>query len=150
MKSYYACLDTGYVKYVPQPLQHLAIGEKASRLDGNVTFYTAEDYESLETQGVIKAKLGEKIDKTDGIIFFSLRQFDHATGFDFEFLRWILDSGYEVHFARENLSIPDDQALDTMFPMLYATRYVYRRDETLDFRQAVWNWLSEEESISCV
>lgn len=144
MKNFYSCLDTGFIKYVPQPLQHLAISDKAGKLGGKVVFYTAEDFETLESQGVIKAKVQEKSEKFDGIIFFTLKQFFYGGKLNFKFLKFILDSGYEVHFARENISISNIEALYRAFPILYAAQYVSERDDPRDFWKPVWNWLDRK------
>ena len=101
MKAYYACLDTGFVKYCPQPLQHLAIANKASKLGGKVGYYTMEDFVGLPFQGSIKSKIEDKPDVA-GFIYFSVRQYFYGGSFDLKFLNFVLDQGYEVHFARED------------------------------------------------
>ena len=140
MKSYYSCIDSGYVRYAPQPLQHLANTDKARRAGGRVIFYTAEDFESLASQGIIRAKIEQEDGQFDGVIFFTLKQFFYGGEFNFSFLKSILDQGYEVHFARENLSLPDGEALEAAFPLLYASQFVEQRDEPRQFWQPVWDW----------
>ncbi len=149
MKAYYACLDTGFVKYCPQPLQHLAIGNKASNLDGSVSFYTMEDFETLANQGTAKGKIEEK-PAVSGIIYFTVRQFFYSGKFDLRFMRYILERGYEVHFAREDISIPNFEALDEVFPMLYSAQHLLDRDEPRDSWRPVWDWVSENEGKASV
>lgn len=149
MKAYYACLDTGFVKYCPQPLQHLAIGNKASKLDGSVSFYTMEDFDGLAFQGAAKSKIEEK-PAVAGIIYFTVRQFFYGGGLDLKFMKFILDRGYEVHFAREDISIPNMASLDDIFPMLYSAQHLVGRDEPRDSWRPVWDWLSENEGKASV
>jgi len=144
VKAYYACLDTGFVKYCPQPLQHLAIGDKAKKLDGDVSFYTMEDFETLATQGIAKGKIEEK-PAVSGIIYFTVRQFFYGGSFDLKFMRFILDKGYEVHFAREDISIPTAESLDELFPMLYSAQHLLERDEPRDSWRPVWDWVETHQ-----
>ena len=125
MKSFYSCIDAGLV--VPQPIQHLAIRDKAQKAGGAVTFYGSEEAKTLESQAFIKAKL-RKSKALDGVIFFSLHQFRYGLTFNFELLRYILGLNLEVHFAREGLSILDLEQLDELFPFLIAIDYTTRRD----------------------
>jgi hypothetical protein len=124
MKNYYSCIDTAFVKYVPQPLQHLAIARMAEGIGGKVVFYTSEDFRTLASQGSIRSKILQKGETVSGVIFFTLKQFLYGEKPNFRFLKFILDEGFEVHFTRENLSLTDHEALDQLFPILYATHYV--------------------------
>ncbi|OGX27142.1 MAG: hypothetical protein A2787_02110 [Omnitrophica WOR_2 bacterium RIFCSPHIGHO2_01_FULL_48_9] len=151
MKSYYSCLDAGFVKYAPQSLQHLANGEKAKKLSGKIIFYTAEDFKTLPSHGVIKAKMDEKQANIDGIIFFTLRQFFYGGRFDYKFLKYVLDEGYEVHFAREDISVENQQRLDELFPIFYATQFVIKRDEaesSWDHITGPYERIDQEQIIS--
>jgi len=141
MKDYFSCPDTGFLKYVPQPIQHIVIADKAGKLNGKITFYAPEDFETLATQGVIKSKLAGR-PPVSGIIFFTFKQFCYGEKLNFALLRDILKSGYEVHFARESISILDLPGLDAIFPMLYATQVVQDRDEPRESWRDVWNVLS--------
>ncbi len=47
MKAFYSVPDTASIAEVPQPVQHLANGAQASRLGGEVVFYTMEDRYTL-------------------------------------------------------------------------------------------------------
>ena len=142
MKSYYSCLDVAFVKYVPQRLQHLAIADKAGKLDGQVSFYTMEDFKTLSKQLSLRAKLEEQ-PPIEGIIYFTLRQFCYGSGLDLKMLRLILGKGYEVHFAREDISIPDLESLDQVFPMLYSAQVLWERDDNRDNWHPVWNTLGQ-------
>jgi len=140
MKSFFSCVDTGYVKYAPQPLQHLANADKAKKCGGKITFYTGEDFETLESQNVIKTKIEEENLNINGIIFFTLKQFFYGRKLNFIFLRSILEKGYEVHFSRENISILNIEELYKIFPILYATKYVTNRDASREYWKSVWNY----------
>lgn len=146
MKSFYACLDTGFVKYAPQPLQHLAVADKARKLGGQISFYTMEDFNSLATQGAMRAKIEDK-PAVDGVIYFTIQQFFYGGIFNLEFLKFILDRGYEAHFAREDLSIPTRESLDRAFPMLYSSRYLLERDGSRDYWRPVWHLLGNSENV---
>ena len=144
MKSFYACLDTAFVKYVPQPLQHLAIHEKARKLGGQVSYYTMEDITAMAGHGSVRAKIDE--DPVDeGIIYFTLRQFCYGESLDLTFLRYILDKGYGVHFAREDISIFNTGDLDSQFPMLYSTQQLWNRDDDQETWRSVWEQLTNVE-----
>jgi len=141
MKEFYSWPDVGFLKYLPNSIQHVVINDKASKLDGRITFYAAEDFETLATQGVIKEKIAQR-PSVAGIIFFTLKQFCYGERFNFSLLRDIVNSGYEVHFARENMSILDQSDLDKIFPMLYATQVVLDRDESRESWRDVWDLLT--------
>jgi len=143
MKSYYSCPDTAFVKYVPQPLQHLAIADFAKKSGGSIAFYTSEDFETLGTQGVIRSKIEERSSDIDGIIFFTLKQFGYTGSMNFEFMRQILGYGYEIGFVRENILISNEIVLDQLFPMLYATQVITERDESNEFWPSIWQALDK-------
>ena len=147
MKSYYSCIDNGFVRFAPQPLQHLAIADKAKKLDGRVVFYTAEDPQSLETHGVIRSKLKEQEKNVDGVIFFTVRQFFYG-GFKYKILKSIRDQLKEVHFARENISVFSQDDLDALFPLLYANQYVLQRDGDGQFCNMVYEHIVSNKKTS--
>jgi hypothetical protein len=145
MKVYYSCPDTGFVKQVPQPLQHLAIGSMAEKLGGKVVFYTMEDFETLASQGVIRHKVMQHPD-IHGVIFFRLQQFCYGERPNLAFVRMILQAGYELHFARENLSLTTPEAADAFYPLIYSHHYLAGRDENRAFWQPVWDWLDRRQA----
>lgn len=147
MKNYYAYLDAGFVKYVPQSLQHLSIGDKASKLGGGISFYTAEDFESLASQGAIREKLDER-PMIDGIICFTMRQFFYGGSLNLKLLNQILGNGYEVHFSRENVSIPDKGSLERLFPMFYSSQKLLQRDEPRNSWRPIWDQLDIARTVS--
>jgi hypothetical protein len=126
MKSFYSCIDAGGL-VVPQPIQHLAIRDKAQKAGGAVTFYGSEEAKTLKSQAFIRAKL-RRSKGLDGVIFFSLHQFRYGPDFNFKLLKEILGLGLEVHFAREGLSILNAGQLDELFPFLTSVDYTARRD----------------------
>ena len=132
MKSFYSCIDAGLV--VPQPIQHLAIRDKAQKAGGLVTFYGSEESKTLKTQTFIKAKL-QRSTGLDGVIFFSLHQFRYGPSFNFKLLRTILGLNLEVHFAREGVSILNAAQLDELFPFLISVDYTTRRDQDPSWAQ---------------
>lgn len=146
MKQYYSWIDTAFVKYAPQPLQHLAANDQAGRVGGKIVFYNAEDFVTLSTHAVIKAKIEQKPDIA-GIIFFTLKQFFNNGRLNFLFLKFILERGYEVHFSRERIQIPSKEVLNKLFPLLYATHYVTQRDEPRHFWKPVWDVLNRKSLL---
>ena len=146
MKNYYSWIDTAFVKYAPQPLQHLAANDQASRLGGKIVFYNAEDFETLSTHSVIKKKIEQK-PKIDGVIFFTLKQFFNNGKLNFQFLKFIIERGYEVHFSRERVQIMSKEVLDELFPILYATQYVSERDEPRHFWKPVLDLLDSSNFL---
>ena len=68
----------------------------------------------------------------DGVIFFTLRQFFYGGNLNLKTLNYILESGYETHFAREDISICSKEDLDRAFPMIYSTYYLLERAEMQD------------------
>lgn len=146
MKGFYGCLDAGFVKYVPQPLQHLALANKASKLGGELLFYTAEDFETLVSQGTIKAKMAEQ-PAVDGFIFFTIRQFFYGEKLNLNLMNSMLDQKYEIHFAREDLSIPTAESLEMAYPMIYSTCHVLKRDSSDEFWRPIWNSMGQGSSL---
>jgi hypothetical protein len=124
---YYAVPDTGYVREVPQPLQHLANGDMAKRLGGEIVFYTMEDHYTLRSMEVILEKLAEG-PAIDGVVFFRLAQFFDRGRLKLDLMRSILERGYTIAFARERMSIPDVAALRSMFPLLWSCAHLESRD----------------------
>jgi len=134
-RRYYAVPDTSYVREVPQPLQHLANGDMAKRLGGEIVFYTMEDHYTLRSMEVILGKLADK-PEIDGVVFFRLAQFFDAGRLQVDLIRRILDLGYSIAFARERLSIPDAAALRSMYPLIWSCAYLETRDADRSFIKA--------------
>ncbi len=131
MKSFYSWLDGGLS--VPQPLQHLAIRDKAQKAGGRIVFYSMEDLQTLPEQSILRAKL-QKAKSLDGIVFFALQQFRYGPVFDFALLRRILGMKLEVHFAREGLSFLSEKDLHALFPFLLSVDYTKRRDHSDEWK----------------
>ncbi len=137
MKRFYSCIDGGLP--VPQPIQHLAIHDKAKKANGAVTFYGAEEVRVLGTQPFIKTKL-EKLQRckdVDGVIFYTIHQFRYDDTFNFDLMRHILGMNLEMHFARERLSILKLNELDELFPFLNSVDFTHRRDASLEWKNLV-------------
>lgn len=136
MKAFYAVPDTASIREVPQPVQHLANGACARRLGGEVVFYTMEDHYTLRTHEVIRSKIAER-PAVDGVIFYRLAQFFHDGVADVATMRWILERGYEIAFARERIAIRDRAELDRMVPLLATCGWLDRRDRGRAFLREV-------------
>ena len=65
----------------------------------------------------MRSKVMEK-PPVDGIIYLRLYQFCYSGKFDFEFLTELVESGYEVHFSREKLSITTKKELESLYETL--------------------------------
>jgi hypothetical protein len=105
MKKFYSFPDQGFVRFIPQPLQHLAIKEKAQSVGGSIIFYYMEDMVTVASQSVLLSKLPIISSNSHGIVFFSLHQFRYGNGFNLKLMKHILDKKMVIHFARENFSI---------------------------------------------
>lgn len=141
MKNFLACVDVGFFKYAPPSLQHLAINHMAGMLGGEMSFSIGEDSISLASQSTMMAKIEERPD-IDGFIFFTLRQFFYGSNLNIKGLNFVLDNHYEVHFARENISICSKEDLDRHFPMIYSTYYLLEQGGMEDSRWPAWNHVS--------
>ncbi|MFL2771245.1 MAG: hypothetical protein ACJZ9F_09555 [Rhodospirillaceae bacterium] len=117
MKSFYSILDNGCSNTLTQAMQHTINGQMATDHCGKIVFYTAEDRDTLEYQSVMRSKVMEK-PPVDGIIYLRLYQFCYSGKFDFEFLTELVESGYEVHFSREKLSITTKKELESLYETL--------------------------------
>jgi hypothetical protein len=122
MKTFLSILDSGCADIAPQNMQHLVIGDFARQLGGKVTFYTAEDFLTLSTQSVFKAKLSQK-PEVDGMIFFRLQQFCYGGTLNYDILKQVLCEGYAVHLARERLSLTSLDDLIDKFDILFGSVY---------------------------
>ena len=132
MKAFYSVPDTASVREVPQPVQHAAIASFASRLGGEIVFYTMEDRYTLRTHEVIRGKLAEK-PAIAGVIFYRLGQFFAGGRMDAAALREILGRGYALGFARERIEIATPQAFEAMFPLLATVVRLQERDRDRGF-----------------
>ena len=112
----------------------------AQKLGGKIVFYTAEDFQTLGTMGVIKSKIEENQPGISGIVFFTLRQFFYSGELNLKFMHYMLDRGLEIHCSRENLSITSREELDEKFSILYATQYVLKRDDN----KASWKHILDD------
>ncbi len=135
MKSFYACIDASLP--APQPLQHLAIRDRAAKAGGAITFYGAEEILTLGSQAFIQAKL-RRYPGIQGVVFFTINQFAYGPAFNFKLLKTIVATlNLEAHFAREGLAIRDAAALDALFPFLYAVDAARRRDADRSWRALI-------------
>ena len=136
-KTYYSNPDTASIKEVPQPVQHLAIANMAETVGGKIVFYTMEDFYTLATQEVIRQKLAPRPPAT-GVIFYRLSQFYNGRPTpNIALMREFISAGYEIHFARERISIRSLAELESLFPVIYATHHVENRDGKRDFFNAL-------------
>lgn len=136
LKSFYSCLDTRFIREVPQPLQHVVIAHFVAQLGGTVVFYTMEDVYSCDSHEVILGKVLEK-PRIDGFVFFRIAQFYNGGRPNIEFLRMMLEHGYEVHFAREKISLRTAADLDRVFPLVFTAHFLEGRDDGHAFSLSV-------------
>ena len=63
-------------------------------------------------------------------------------------LNQILGDGYEIHFSRENVSIPDKGSLERIFPMFYSSQQLLQRDEPRNSWRPIWDQLDTARTVS--
>jgi len=132
LKRYFSLPDKALVKQAPQPMQHLVIAEAARVRGGEIVYYTMEDPFTLSSQEVFLSKVKEE-PSINGFIFFTLDQFGYSGQLNISLVEWVLRQGYELHFARENISLLDAADLDRQFPLLFTQSYVDKRDTDHSF-----------------
>lgn len=140
MAEFYSYIDIAYVKHAPQPVQLLVNRAMAERLGGSIVFYFGEDVETVQNFAILQAKLRER-PAVKGFIFFRLSQLLYGERINLEIVRTLIKSGYEVHFARENLSIRSIDDLKGKFSMLYTFDHIARRDQSSAYLDPVRRWL---------
>jgi hypothetical protein len=122
VKRYLSCIDSALdvhqAEALTQSIQHLAISTFAESLGGKVTFYTGEDILTHDSQSLMRSTIAAK-PEIEGVIFFRIRQFLNGDRLSFTFMREILTAGYELHFAREMLSMFEIEDLQHQFSLLY-------------------------------
>ena len=128
MKKFYSFPDQGLVKYVPQPIQHLAIREKAQNEGGKIIFYYMEDTVTVVSQSVLLSKLYILSSKSNGIVFFSLDQFRYGSQLNLKLLKTILGKKIEIHFACENYCILNDDQFNDDLDFLLLVDHSLRFD----------------------
>lgn len=101
MKMFYSCVDAS----IPSPFseQHIVINKKASMENGAIVAYAAEEIRAINKQPWIFNKL-KTTPGLHGVIFFTAIQFLYGDNFNYKLFNKILNAGYEIHFARENMS----------------------------------------------
>ena len=87
----------------PQPEQHFLINKMAKSRGGKIVFYGNEDLLSYKKQPFILIKL-VRSPNLDGVVFFTINQFCYNKIFNLKKMFEIIDLGFSIHFARENLS----------------------------------------------
>jgi hypothetical protein len=136
VKSFFSCIDGGLS--APQPVQHLVIRDRVAKAGGAVTFYGAEDVQTLASQAFIRPKLARlKQQGLDGVVFYSLHQFRYGEQFNYALLLDILALDLEVLFACEGLSLRTRDELAEWFPFLTAIDFAKRRDQSPAWRKFI-------------
>ena len=110
----------------PQPEQLVLCRNKAHQEGGEVVFYGAEEIQCIHTQPFIVSKLKRTAGITD-VVFFAFAQFCYGDKFNVRLLKEIVNDGYGVHFAREDLSFYDDMDIEDNFLILSAYYHAFRR-----------------------
>ncbi len=103
-KAFYSCVDTASIRTMPQPLQHLAIGAMAERAGGKIVSYLGEEPYTLVSHEVLLARL-KTSSPVHGVVFMRLAQFVRGDRIHIDVMRRLIEQGYELHFARERVSI---------------------------------------------
>lgn len=140
MADFYSYIDIAFVKETPQPIQLLVNRAMAERVGGAVTFYFGEDVQTLATFSVLRAKMAER-PNVAGFIFYRLYQLLYGARLEIGITHELLGMGYEVHFARENLSIRKPEDLTRHFSMMYAYDHTVRRDMSSAYLDPVRQWI---------
>jgi hypothetical protein len=125
-KLFYSCIDVASIRAIPQPLQHLAIGKMAEQAGGKIIFYTAEDGYTRATHEVILARL-RKSPSVHGVVFFRLAQFACGGRVQADIMRDLVKRNYELHFARERISIRTLAQAEDACRKLYVLDWTDRR-----------------------
>ena len=128
-KIFCSCVDIFLPS--PQPEQGLVIKNKADNENGEIKERITEEFRTAKKQYLLLDILKEK-SEFDGIIFFSVQQFLYGEHFNLKLLDAILKLGYEIHFARENLSFYKKIKNNEILDLIISHDLVYRRaDEDL-------------------
>ncbi len=80
------------------------------------------------------------------MIFYRLAQFVHDGVAAVAQMRWILDRGYTIAFARERIAIATPAELDRLFPLLATSGWLDGRDRDRAFVRAVLPALAAYEA----
>lgn len=134
MKNFYSCVDCFLA--TTQPIQNLVMREKAKRAGGAVSFYGSEDPRAARAQSFILPKL-LRTPGIDGVIFFSLEQFRLGDRPNIPLMREILERGYELHFAKEDISMCTAQDLERWLDFILVIDFAKRRDKSEWWRRIV-------------
>lgn len=126
---FYSFPDVGFLKAVPQPLQHLAIKEMANNLNGKISFYGTELPETIKSQEILENQL-DRLKNEDGIIFFSLRQFFYSGNLNIKLINKAHKMKLDLFFARENFNLKH-QTSENDILMLIAHNNHYRSQITI-------------------
>lgn len=131
---YYAVLDTGFTKLLPQAHQNLIARDYATTfLNGIVGFYWTEDMLTLKSMDLVRKNLTGSFKGCKGLIFFRLWQFCYNGKFNFAVLKEVLNNNLEVHFAREKISIRSLGELEKIRPLITTYYYLAVRDHKRHF-----------------
>jgi len=125
-KTFYSCLDVASIKEVPQPIQHLANGKMAEQMGGHIIFYLTEDIYTRATHEMVIARL-KRSSNIDGVVFFRLTQFASGERVQSEVMRRLVAEGYELHFARERVSIRTPEQAEEALRKLYVYGWTEKR-----------------------
>lgn len=112
MNSYYSCLDS--LLTTPQAEQHYWIKKMAEKKNGQVVFYGAEEYFVSNFQPFILNKL-KRTPNLNGVIFFTIDQFCYGEKLNISLMIEIIKTGLSIHFAREKISILNNNQLEEQY-----------------------------------
>ena len=112
MNAYYSCLDSFLT--TPQAEQHYWIKKMAETKNGQVVFYGAEEYFVSNFQPFILNKL-KRTPNLNGVIFFTIDQFCYGVELNISLMIEIIKTGLSIHFAREKISILNNNQLERQY-----------------------------------
>ena len=115
--------DTGYLEYIPQPIQLKLIKERADSDRNSIQFYYMEEFRTLATQEVLMKRISAQ-DKLIYICFLSIRQFCYGEKLNLKNLNYLLYKKFKICFVLEDLCLHmSDVDLNTKIDFLILTSY---------------------------
>jgi hypothetical protein len=108
-KKYFAFIDVVITEIMPNRIQLQVINNFLSKINSEISFYSAENHNSYSTLEILNSKFYEK-PKVRGFVFYSLLQFCYGEKILLDTLKKILKK-YECIFIRENIILKSENDL---------------------------------------
>jgi len=128
--SYVSYFDVGSLDKTPQNLQHQFLNSYTSKINGHLHFYTNEDFNSLDSQIVMRSKINEKLN-IKGFVFYSMFQLCYGKAPNLDLIEEAIKLKYEIHFAIEGLVVNSKNSLDTFREILLIYYKINKQNLTL-------------------